>query len=293
MIKREWRDGDRVEIHLPMRTALEPLPADPDYVAVMHGPILLAAKTSTDGLDGLIAGDARMGHVAPGAYQPLDAAPMLVGERATMAGEIRPAPDRSLTFTAPTLVRPEAFRELELIPFFRVHDARYMLYWRATSPQKYAEVVAALEAHENERLDLERRTVDQVAPGEQQPEVEHNYRGVNSISGTNLGRGWRDAGDWFSYDMRAPAGGPLELHVTTFGRERNREFTILVNEHEIAAVNLAGDQGERFVETVHAIPSEVTAAAPSGVLTVKFVARSGSRAGGIYGVRLVRTAPVP
>jgi len=129
-IEREWRDGDRVEIDLPMRTHLEPLPDGSRYAAIVHGPIVLAAKTGAERLEGLIAGDGRMDHVASGPELPLDEAPMLVGEIATLAGRIRPVPGRPLTFTARDVVRPAAARDLELIPFFRVHDSRYVIYWR-------------------------------------------------------------------------------------------------------------------------------------------------------------------
>ena len=63
-----------------MRTRLERLPDGSDYAAIMHGPILLAAKTGTEHLDGLIAGPGRMEHRSEGPYQPLDDAPMLVGD---------------------------------------------------------------------------------------------------------------------------------------------------------------------------------------------------------------------
>jgi len=132
-IEREWRDGDRVEIELPMRTRVEPLPDGSPYAAVLHGPIVLAAKTGADRMDGLLAGDGRMDHAPSGPELPLDEAPMLVGEIATLAGRIRPVPGRPLTFTARDVVRPANARDLELIPFFRVHDSRYVIYWRLTS----------------------------------------------------------------------------------------------------------------------------------------------------------------
>jgi DUF1680 family protein len=39
---RRFRPGDRVEVHLPMRLQLEPLPGAPDYGAMLYGPIVLA-----------------------------------------------------------------------------------------------------------------------------------------------------------------------------------------------------------------------------------------------------------
>ena len=133
-ITREWRDGDRIEIDLPMRTTIERLPDKSNYVAILHGPIVLAAKTGTEQLDGLIAGDGRMAHVSPGPDLPLDEAPMLVGDVATLADHVRPAAGRPMTFTASELIRPAQARNLELVPFFRVHDSRYMIYWRVVAP---------------------------------------------------------------------------------------------------------------------------------------------------------------
>lgn len=289
-LEREWRDGDRLDVALPMRTTIEALPDRSDYVAVLHGPIVLAAKTGTEHLDGLIAGDSRMGHIAPGVYEPLDRAPMLVGDPATLAEKIRPVPGKPLTFTAADLIQPAGFRKLELVPFFRVHDARTMLYWRSVKPDDYADVVRTLEAQERERLALDARLLDQVAPGEQQPEVEHNYRGDDSDTGANLGRRWRDAGRWFGYELRTTPGIAAELRVTYFAADRNRRFDIVVNDTVVAEVALDGRTPDRFVETTYAIPQEITDAAADGKLTVKFVAKEKSRAGGIYGLRLLRQA---
>ena len=132
-IEREWRDGDTIDVALPMRTRLERLPDASGYAAIVHGPLVLAAKTGADGMKGLIAGDGRMDHVPSGPELPLDEAPSLVGDVATLADHVRPVPGRPLTFTAREIIRPAAAQDLELIPFFRLHDARYMLYWRVVT----------------------------------------------------------------------------------------------------------------------------------------------------------------
>lgn len=290
-IEREWRDGDRVEIALPMRTTLEHLPDGSDYAAVLHGPIVLAAKTGTDGLEGLVANDGRMAHIAPGPYLPLDRAPMLVGDETKLAAAIRPVPGRPLAFTAADVIKPQEFGSLELVPFFRVHDARYMLYWRTVSTEKYPEVVAALEASERARLALEARTLDFVAPGEQQSEVEHGFAGEATRTGTLRGRRSREAtAGWFAYKLNAPAAAGsavagLELIVTYDGGERGRSFDLLVNDRVIATVELNGNQRDRFVDVAYAVPADL---APAGPLTVKFSAREKNRTASIYGVRLAK-----
>ncbi len=291
-VTREWRNGDRVEIDLPMGTTIERLPDGSDYVAILHGPIVLAAKTGTEQLDGLIAGDGRMAHVSPGPYLPLDGAPMLVGDVATFADHIRPVAGKAMTFTAMDVIRPAQARGLELVPFFRVHDSRYMIYWRAVARGDYSKVVAQLEVEESERLSLERLTLDRVTPGEQQPEVEHNVQGEGATTGVTNGRAWREASGWFRYELRIPAassaarGKSLALRVTYSDGQRDRMFDILVNDRAIAAVSLEGQHPDRFADVTYRIPPDLALAA-NGILRVRFVAKPGSRAGAVYDVRLL------
>jgi len=306
-LTRTWRDGDVVEIELPMYTHLERLPDGSDYAAIVHGPIVLGAKTGTESLDGLFADDSRMGHVAPGPYLPLDGAPALVGDEANFADEIVPVPGQPLTFTARALIRPERYRDLQLVPFFRIHDARYVTYWRIATPQSYAALTAKLADEEKARLDLDARTLDRVTPGEQQPEVEHAFAGEETSTGANLGRRWRDASRWFGYQFKLAGPSPktdsttkddsasasgdeqLALRVTYFGADRDRHFDIVVDDRVIATVDLAGDKQDRFVEVSYPIPAGlVREARPAGTLTVKFVAHEKSRTAGIYDLRLVR-----
>jgi DUF1680 family protein len=135
-ITREWRDGDRVEIDLPMRTMLERLPDGSNYAAIVHGPIVLAARTGTEALEALIAGDGRWAHIPSGQDLALDDAPRLVGDVETIARSIKAIAGRPLTFTARDVVQPSWARELELVPFWQVHDSRYVIYWRVVPPEK-------------------------------------------------------------------------------------------------------------------------------------------------------------
>ncbi len=63
-----------------MHNTIEHLPNVPEYIAFMHGPILLGAKTGTEDLKGLIADDGRWGQYAGGEYLPVDKAPILVDD---------------------------------------------------------------------------------------------------------------------------------------------------------------------------------------------------------------------
>jgi hypothetical protein len=67
------------------------------------------------------------------------------------------------------LIRPARARDLELVPFSRIHDGRYMIYWCAVAPSEYSKVVTELEAEEKGRLSLESRTLRRVTRGSSNP----------------------------------------------------------------------------------------------------------------------------
>lgn len=290
-IERRWSDGDRVEVELPMRTRIEGLPDGSDWVAVMHGPLLLAARTGVEDIDGLVADAGRGSHVAPGPYLPLDAAPMLVGARDALAASIMPVPGEALSFSAAALVRPGAFRDLRLEPLYRVHDARYMAYWRTTTADRYPAVVASIEAVERNRQALEARTLDQVQPGEQQPEVDHAYQGRDSATGSLLGRPWRDAGTRFSYRLAArrevAPGLPLALQLTLFGGEWQAGMDVAVEGRVLASISMDGGGADDFVVRPIVLPPDLAAHARHSPVEVAFIAHRGRRTPRLFELRLL------
>ncbi|HEY6914646.1 MAG TPA: beta-L-arabinofuranosidase domain-containing protein, partial [Paludibacter sp.] len=103
-INRIWKTGDKVEIYLPMHNTIEHLTNVPDYVALLHGPIVLGAKTGTENLTGLVANDSRWGHIAGGERLPVDKAPIIIEDNLQdIAAKLVPVEGKQLTFTAPEL----------------------------------------------------------------------------------------------------------------------------------------------------------------------------------------------
>jgi len=288
-IERTWSDGDQLDIALPMRTRVEPLPDGSDHVALVHGPIVLAAKTGTEDLAGLIADDGRGSHIAPGGYLPLERAPLLVGERERLADRVRPLAGEPLTFEIDGAIEPAEFRGLKLRPLFRTHDARYMLYWRTASREAYPTVIAQLEASERQRQALEARTLDRVAPGEQQPEVEHAFQGEDTRAGLHLGRHYRDTGRFIRYRLRArsgiASGAALELQLTFSGADRSEGFRLLVGDRELAPIALEGRRPDELVDVTVPVPAELVARASEG-LDVELVATTG-RTPRLFDLRLL------
>ncbi len=123
------KSGDKIEILYPMHTHVEDLPGVSDYVALLHGPIVLSAKTGTDNLSGLVADDGRWSHIAGGSLQSLDGAPMLASKRRIFPRKWKPVIGEPMHFKAPYLFANSKDANLLLEPFYEVHDARYMMYW--------------------------------------------------------------------------------------------------------------------------------------------------------------------
>lgn len=287
-IDREWRSGDVVTITLPMQTKAEYLPDHSAWISFVHGPIVLAAATDTTDLVGLWADSSRMGHIANGPLYPIEEAPVIVSSQKDVASGIVPVKGEPFTFTASDLIYPDKYKNLKLVPFYEVQNARYMVYWALTTPQELLNREKALRESEKAKLALETQTVDQVAPGEQQPESDHHYQGEKTETGVFKDRHWRHTKDWFSYDLKNPKGEAHKLRITYYGGDKDRNFDIYINDTLLQTVSLDGTVGDRFFDVDYELPATVLQRSSDGTLRLKFVAQPGSIAGGIYYVRLMK-----
>lgn len=285
-IRRTWRNGDTIEVGLPMRTTAERLPDGSDWVAILRGPIVLAHPAGTRDLEGQFASDGRMSQVAHGPLVPLDQPPALIcTEEELPRYIIRDDAAGPLAFRIKDVVHPASEEGLPLIPFFRLHEQRYQMYWNLTSPEKIAANQERLAAAERARIALEAATLDSIAVGEQQPEVEHDLKGEGMETGTHNGRRWRH-GAWIQYALDPRGAREAVLSVTYFGGDSGREFDIQVNGRVIATEKLTGEKPGHFIERRYPIPADLLASAGNGRLTVKFSVRRWL-AGGLFGVRLL------
>ncbi|MDD4970555.1 MAG: glycoside hydrolase family 127 protein [Paludibacter sp.] len=290
-IDRTWNGGEIVSVLLPMHTTIEQLPNVTQYISIMHGPILLGAKTGTEDLLGLKADDSRWGHIANGTLLPLDQAPIMVGEKATFPSQLVPVAGKPLTFTAQGLFVTKSDSALVLEPFFRIHDSRYMMYWLALNKTQYQTVVDSLANVQKAALELEARTIDKVAPGEQQPEVDHKLLSASSNTGNYQNEFWRDAssGGFVSYSMLTKKESDLSLMVRYWGNESgSRKFDILIDGAKLTTENIVGKWNKStFMNVEYAIPNSMTAG--KDTVTVRFQPVLGNVAGGLFYVRVLRS----
>ena len=289
-INRKWKKGDIIDITFPMHNSIKYLPNEPQYIAMMHGPIMLAAKTGTEDLAHLIADDSRFGQYASGKKLPINEAPILVNDNLEdIANQLQPIAGKPLHFTLSTKMENAIHNEIQ--PFFEIHDARYMMYWLALSEENYKGYLDDLAKKEQERQALEARTVDKVQPGEQQPEADHFMETDRSQVGNTNDVFFRDASDshYFSYLMQTGGQTDLSLRLKYWGvgEWKSHEFDIFVDDVLVKEVNNTGKYRiSEFKYETYPVPAELLK--DKKQVRVKFVAKPRKQIGEIYEVRLVK-----
>ncbi len=289
-INRKWKKGDVVEVTFPMHNSVKYLPNVPQYIALMHGPILLGMKTGTEDLAHLVADDSRFGQYASGKKLPINEAPILVNDNIdAIAEQITPIDGQPLHFMLKTKMENSISGILQ--PFFEIHDSRYMIYWLALTEKTHKDYLERLAREEQERQALEARTVDKVQPGEQQPETDHKMETDRSNTGNTNDIFFRDArnGHYFSYLMQTGGETELTLRLTFWGQDewRTCEFDIMVDDQLMCSVNNTHKwRTSQFKTEDYPIPADLVKGKTQ--VRIKFVAKQGKQVGEIYGVRLIR-----
>ncbi len=282
-VEREWKTGDRVDVRLPMSLHTEAMPDNPNVIAVLYGPIVLAGDLGKEGLDAV----KRYGPSAPQVGRvKTPAIPAFVGAAADVLAKIKPDPSGRLHFRTNRLAQPH---DVTLVPFYHIVDQRYTIYWNVVSPsewdKKKTEVAAAGARH----LELERRTIDAVNVNDAQSEKDHALAGENSTEAFFEGRRIREARNgWFSYQLKTAPNQTVTLACTYRGSEgRRRTFDILVDGEKVATQTLEYHPTEQF-DVEYALPAALTEGKAS--VTVKFQSQPDTTAGAVLDVRTIAQA---
>ena len=119
-LDRTWKDGDRVELILPMGLHSDPLPGDPTLQAAMYGPLVLAGRL---GNENLAKSEVYLGYSPAPAGKPVPV-PGVESRSKDSVSWVEPT-NEALNFRA----RAED-RQIALIPFYKLIGERYVVYWK-------------------------------------------------------------------------------------------------------------------------------------------------------------------
>lgn len=282
-LHRKWKKGDVITFNLPMKVNLEQIPDKKDYYAFLYGPIVLAASTGTGHLDGLYADDSRGGHIAHGKQIPLQEVPMLIGNPESIRNSLHKKDDNQLIFTFDGNVYPAQNKTLELIPFFRLHNARYAIYFRQANEEQFKIIQKEMATAERKATELANQTVDLIFPGEQQPESDHDIQYDKAETGTHKDRHFRRAKGWFSYNLKVKEEAS-RIMITIQKGDRNKT-AILFNGEKLTTSPIIGEADkDGFITVCYSLPQKIGA----GTYPIHFSPDGTEWTSAIYEVRLLK-----
>ena len=293
-IKGSWKAGDVINVSLPMQLNYLPCPGYDAYIALRYGPILLGAITSTENLTGQHAGEGRMDHApGQGTQMSLTSAPMLIGNRAHVLDSIYMVDAEKLHFKIrPGLYNSERWHDLTLQPFYTIHEARYMTYWQQLTAKEWEEIRQQVMAEEEALMQLNNRTLDYVATGEQQSDAGHALQGTFG-KGSYDGEFYVDAqsGQSFSYQLATQG---VKENVSLMCRfhsaDAGRVVTITINGKRLTSLTLEQKTFSGHYNWEYPISEELlmTNGALPDSITVRFHASGNTPAPGLYYLRLLK-----
>lgn len=281
-LERQWSAGDVIRVALPMTLRTEAMPDDPRMVAVMYGPLVLAADLGKEGLGGV----PRYGPSTPQMTRvpPIEVPALVAPDPAQILSRIVPVPGSPLAFRTKGLGRPA---DVTLVPFSTIVASRYNVYWNVFTPAAWETHRTETAAAEARRKEVATRTVDTVDVNSDESEKGHDFQSRNAGEGRLDGRRWRDARDgWISYTLRIEPDKPVTLVAAYRGNEgRRREFDVYVNEERVANDSLEYHPGD-VLHREYPVPAALTRGKTA--ITVKLVPRSDARTGGLLELRAVQ-----
>lgn len=287
-LDRLWNDGDTIALKFTTRVVAEGLPDGSNYVALTYGPMVLGAKTGQEDLEGMFADDSRGGHIARGKHIPLTKTPAIITETEDgIVSNVNRSNSGDLEFSASEILFPPEYKNLEFVPFYKIHDSRYVIYLPTFTPESYAEEEKQrIEEALKEQL-LDEITIDVVAAGEQQPESDHGFEGENSNAGTISEKRWRSASGWFSYVLKDPKKEAIGIQVIYDGQQADNNFKIFINDQLLVEEGIIGKMEATSLVRTYDFTNNMRDE-NNGTFKIGFEAMKGSGTARILEVRLLR-----
>ena len=267
-INRNWGKNDQLEVTLPMKLFTEAMPDNPNRIALLYGPVVLAGQLGKEMPD------------------PVYGTTVLLTDDHNVADWMKPIPGEPLAFQTNNVAKPS---DVRLIPFYKTYDQYFNVYWDYFSTAEWTKRQVEYEAEKKRQHDIEERTVDVIRIGEMQPERDHHLKASErSYVSDALGRMGREArsGGFFSFDMKVQPGIPNSLLCTYIGDDQNRGFDFLLDGTKIGTQELNGGVTGRFFDVEYPIPAELIAG--KSTVEIRVQAHPTKTAGRVFGCRIVK-----
>lgn len=266
---RRWKNNDLITVVLAMNIYTEAMPDNADRIAFLYGPFVLTASLGTTMPD------------------PVYGTPVLLTDNKNPANWVTPVVNKSLVYTSKNIGKP---KDVELIPFYKMYNQYYSVYFDYFTNAAFAERQSACEAEKKAQQQIEEKTTDYFRIGEMQPERDHDlFATERSYTYEAIGRMGRDARDenYFTFNMKVEPGITNNLLLTLFGDDKDRKFDIFIDDELMATQEWNGGITGKFYDKTYAIPGKLTQ--NKTTVKIKIAANYGKTARRIFGVRILRS----
>lgn len=253
-IRRNWKNGDKIQVHFAEDFYTRAIPDNPARIAIFYGPVLLSGE---------------LGNTEP---DPVKGIPVLVSPSEDPNKWIRRTDPNRLVFQTSKVGQPG---DVTLVPLNTTENEYYSVYWDYFTPATWALQKENYAAERKREQELEEHTIDKLRLGEMQPERDHSFAGEGLLTGEEHGKKWRstEEGGYFSFTMKVDSTAGNTLYCDYWGDDhRGRIFDIQVDGQTIATQNLTSFKQSKFYEITYPIPQELVKGKPT--VTVRFAAHS-------------------
>jgi hypothetical protein len=272
-IDRTWKTGDAIALRIPKTLHAEPLPDNPNRMAIVWGPLVLAGDLGV-----AQRGDGSRGRTTTKypvfltRSQPLgDWLKLVPGQPGSFQAEGVGATNNNVTF----------------VPFYKLSEHRYGIYWDVFTPDEWSKKSPGYASEQEKQRKLQAATVGYAQPGEMQPERDFNFQGEEAAPVRVMDQPGRRGTKWFSFDLPVDPAHPMTLVVTYNSAEtQRRTFQILVDGQVLTQQNVEKSDPARFFDVEYSIPAELVK--DKQKVTVRFQAADGYEIAGVFGVRMIR-----
>lgn len=268
VINRKWNNLDKIDVNFPMALYSEPMPDNPNRIALLYGPVVLAGQ---------------LGDTMP---DPVYGTPVLLTDNHDVNSWAKQNGSNPLVFNLKNVGKPF---DVTLQPFYATYNRYYNVYWDYFTNEEWTSREKEYEAEKKRAQEIERATIDVMRLGEMQPERDHNLQASEkSYTGDALGRTSREArdGGFFSFDMKVDPSVPNAVLATYIGDDKRGSFEIFVDDVKVGSQELTGGAIGKFYDVEYPIPASLIAGKTKVV--VKFQGLPGKTAGRVFGCRIIR-----
>ena len=271
-IERTWQQGDTIELVMPMTLRVETMNDNPNRIAFMSGPLVLAGDL------GPIDEDEQS--------NDLLFTPVLVTDHPTITNYIKPVAEKSHQYVMEEIGYP---RDVEMYPFYLMHDRSTTVYWDVFSLKEWQRTELAYKNSREKDRELQQKTVDFFQPGEMQPERDHEFQGEHVGLGVESNRKYRDTwpSGYFSFSLMVDSESSQSLVVMyTKEIETKKSFDLSIDGYFLKDGVIELEEMNKFVLVRYEIPRSVTE--NKSHVRIQFKAHEGRKVPKVFAVRMIK-----